>query len=264
MTLKGTGRWIKKNPWTTAALVAVAVVVVVVLVRTLRRREGWEFSGEDQPLTDTNSNHYQFVKRKCSEGMTFTELTSDVRGWKYLAKYKEGDVWNACAAGQKQLQDANEGSSDPNVKCNRTCYVNLLKKTKPCLNKGGTKCCEKEGNKLTRCAPIDSALIRDAESQGVDKNNRVKLYTQPYYRGTQRWYVVGYYENMNNVASDKYTADTGNLKLVTIRSIVVPKGMKVTIWSGPNKTGDTLTLTSNEGNFDWDGRIIRSMEVSKA
>lgn len=146
-------------------LLVVALVVGAVWLSTCRR-EGWEFQKGSKKKSEAQENK---VYTLCKAGMTWGELTSNDT-YKDLAKYDVYRIFGSCKKGwEDSLAEKGSGKDHPDLgRCKTQCSNQLMRKTKPCMNKDGNKCCEVGSNgKLTRCIPVSFATQREKELYGT-------------------------------------------------------------------------------------------------
>ena len=244
-----------------ATLLIVAAVAALVYVLT-KRREGWEF---DEGSKKRSKKQEQKMYDLCKGGLTWGDISSDSK-FAYFAKYNRDAMYGSCTQGwadAKQMVDGgNEGAGTGG--CKKVCDNALLRKTKPCLNGDGTKCCErKPGNKygLHKCIAKDRANKRNTELTGGGGGGGV-VPSNSFSSGggggagssaaTDKVWVYEHSNfNRDSPTGGKfwgYTKRDGNASSIgegledNISSVKVPPGMTATLYEHRNWGGKRLVL----------------------
>ncbi len=205
-------RHVTRHPYLTLGMLALAALVVALLaLLVFRQKEGWAFKADGRgPLSEL---HRGMVRQQCLDGSTYTQILNDP-DWSFLDQYTRDEVWKACEEGM----DANaaalaKGPEKDASKCKSgvLCPNVVMRASKPCANKDGTKCCDYDTKQCTKVAVADARnreYLADQELKKLEK--------------TQIWKGCVYHDRVKTPDTGKWQCTRGRFDVGDVSRIPPP------------------------------------------
>lgn len=236
-----------------ALAVAVALVALVAWWTPSRRREGWAFTGKVKDFSgEKGVKHANFIRKKCSGGMTWTAITSNDK-WKWMAQYDGDAAWKICEEAQKSAVSDDKMNQSRTVKCKYRCPYSIMRGERPCANNDYTKCCKPgEGTKLYDCELTSDAKVRSQERARETLRGVVEGLKKPTNGGGGGG--GGGVDRMQQF-QERQKQESGRNKPAPTEDPI--NDLKVTVWSDKDLNGDSkdFGIGSYPNLGDWNDRI---------